>query len=240
MTGTLRALGVEAGMWVMVHASMRSLRALDGGADALLDAIEGAIGMQGTMCMMIAADDSVAFDPTTAAAGENGVLAEVFRCREGVLVNDHPACRFAAFGPDADILLHPQPFHDYYGPGSPLARFYEHGGAVLRFGADIDTVTLTHYAEYLAQVPNKRRVTRRYTLAASGGVEVHSLDDSDGIAQWPHGDYFAQILHDYLSAGHAQTTAFATCAIEMLDARQFVDYAVKWLNNAFGDNARTA
>ena len=55
-----------------------------------------------------------------------------------------------------------------------------------------------------------------------------------------HGDYFAQILRDYLTAGHTQTTTFATCAIDMLDARHFVDYAVEWRDISFGGDARTA
>jgi Aminoglycoside 3-N-acetyltransferase len=68
----------------------------------VVEAITSAIGPAGTMLMMVAADDRVPFDRlTTPADPENGILAEVFRSQPGVLVNDHPACRFAARGPAA-------------------------------------------------------------------------------------------------------------------------------------------
>ena len=70
-------------------------------------------------------------------------------------------------------------------------------GRVLRLGADTNTVTLIHYAEYLADVPSKRRVRRHRRLAAPRGPEirvVECLDDSNGIVDWPGEDYFSVIL----------------------------------------------
>lgn len=214
----------------MVHASMRRVGPITGGADGLIEAIVAALGPNGTMLMMLAADDDEPFDRLTTEADEdNGVLAEVFREFPGVSVNDHPACRFGALGPDAAELLDPQPLHDYYGPGSPLERLYQRRGAVLRLGSDIDTVTLAHYAEYRANVADKRRVTRRYTRADIGPITVDSLDDSDGIADWKHGDYFSQIMVDFLAACLAETGPVGQCTAELLDAVTFVDFAVQWM-----------
>ncbi len=82
-----------------------------------------------------------------------------------------------------------QPWDDYYGPGSPLERLVEAGGKVLRLGADVDTITLLHYAEYLAEMPGKRRVVRHRRVRAGSGNgrsgRIEALDDSDGIAEWP-------------------------------------------------------
>jgi aminoglycoside N3'-acetyltransferase len=152
-------------------------------------------------------------------------------------VNDHPACRFAAVGPAAEFLLDPQPFHDYYGIGSPLQRLCEVGGAVLRLGSDIDTVTLTHYAEYLADVPDKRRVERRYVRGDVGEITVSSLDDSDGIAEWEQGDYFGQILVDFVSQGHCSRGRVGNCTAELLDAQAFVAFATEWMERELSGNA---
>ncbi len=226
----LAALGVRPGGDLMVHASLRKLGPVVGGATGVVEAVRLALGVDGTMLMMVAADDGEPFDRlTTPADPENGVLADVFRQHPGVEVNDHPACRFAAWGPAAADLLAPQPLDDYYGPGSPLERLTRRGGSVLRLGSDVDTVTLTHHAEYLAEVPGKRTVTRRYTRADTGDVDVHSLDDSAGIVDWPHGDYFSQILLDYLSAGRAKVGPVGGCTAELLDARDFVEYATSWM-----------
>jgi aminoglycoside N3'-acetyltransferase len=55
---------------------------------------------------------------------------------------------------------------------------------VLRLGADRNTVTLTHYTEHLALVPQKRR-TRR--VAEPGGPRIRTiecLDDRNGIVDY--------------------------------------------------------
>lgn len=230
LTAQLRALGVPADRPLMVHAGLRSIGTIDGGGDTLIDAILDSIAPGGTMLMMVAESGGVPFDPlTTSADPENGILAELFRRRAGMQVSDHPAARFAAIGPDAAALLAPVPLHDYYGPGSPLERFSQMDGQVLRLGASVDTVTLTHYAEYCADLPRKRRVRRDYLRADTGLLTIDSLDDSDGIAVWANGDYFPQILLDFLAQGHARIGPVGRCTAELFDGPAFVAYAVRWM-----------
>jgi len=220
---------------MMVHASLRAIGPVDGGASGVIEAVRAALGPDGTMLMMIAANDGEPFDRlSTPADPDIGVLAEVFRTHPGVVVSDHPACRFAAVGPTAAALLEPQPLHDYYGPGSPLERLCEMDGAVLRLGANVHTVTLTHYAEYLAPVPARRRVERRYKLAGAGEIVVSSLDDSDGIVDWKAGDYFSQILIDFLDQERAGVGSVGGCVAELLDAREFVVFATNWMERELG------
>ena len=126
-----------------------------------------------------------------------GVLAEVFRQRPGTVVNDHPDGRFGARGRGARGLLEATPWDDYYGPGSPLDRLCQVRGKVLRLGADLDTVTLLHLAEYYTFVANKRTVRRHHVVTVDGGrevVHVDGLDDSKGIVDWVGEDYFAVLL----------------------------------------------
>jgi aminoglycoside N3'-acetyltransferase len=227
-----RALGLTHGNVVMVHASMRKVGPVIGGAAAVLDALVEVIGPGGTILMVLSADEDEPFDALQSPVDveEMGILAEVFRTRAGVLVNDHAADRFAALGPKAPYLLNPTPLHDYHGPGSVLERLVAADGLVLRLGANPDTVTLTHYAEYLADVPNKIRVKRRYVRADIGEQWIESLDDTDGIAQWAHGDYFPQILIDFVQAGHARIGPVGNCRAELLRAQPFVHFAVDWMN----------
>ena len=53
-----------------------------------------------------------------------------------------PKAALRARGRLAGEFVRDVPWHDYYGPGSPLARLVEAGGKVLRLGADANTVTL--------------------------------------------------------------------------------------------------
>lgn len=227
----LRALGLRGGDVVMAHASMRRVGPIERGAAGLVEALLAILGTEGTLMMALGADEDEPFDAlrTPVDVEDMGILAEVFRTYPGVLVSDHPAGRLGAIGKHAPSLLEPTPLHDYHGPGSPLERFSFISGRVLRLGADTDTMTLTHYAEYLAEVPSKVRVRRRYCRADTGEVWIESLDDNDGIAEWPHGDYFEQIYLDYRSSGPVKTGMVGHCEAELLDARHFVSFAIKWM-----------
>lgn len=257
----LARLGVEAGDTVMVHASLRRLGRTEGGADGLITALEHAVGTAGTLLMVLGAHDRWAwvnrldegereahladaepFDAlTTPAEPEVGVLAEVFRRHQGTRVSNHPEGRFAARGHAAKALLADAPWDDYYGPGSPLARLVARDGKVLRLGADLDTVTLLHHAEYLADVPNKRRVRRhRRVRTADGSSEVRvvsCLDDEHGIVDHPGEDYFATILRAYLAEGRARTGSVGGARSELIDARDLLAFGVAWMNAHLVSNA---
>lgn len=239
LAADLRGLGVPAGGVVMVHASMRKLGPIDGGAEVALAALLEAVGPDGTLLMVLGAAAAEPFGAavTPVDTGDMGILAEIFRRHRLAQVNDHAADRFGAIGPLADELLRSTPLHDYHGPGSVLERFVNAEGWVLRLGANPDTVTLTHYAEYLAAIPNKRRVKRRYVRADIGEQWIDSLDDTDGIAEWAGGDYFPQILADFIQAGHGRRGRVGNCVAELLPSRAFVDFVVRWIETNLPGNA---
>lgn len=228
----LKALGLGPADVVMTHASMRQVGAVEGGAKGLIEAQLAAVGAEGVLLMVLGADEHQPFDAlrTPVDIADMGILAEVFRTYPGVRVSDHPTARFGAIGTRAEALLEPMPLHDYHGPASPLERLCQLKGRVLRLGADPDTVTLTHYAEYLADVPNKVRVRRRYVRADRGEIWIESLDDNDGIADWPHGDYFEQIYLDYRASGAVRRGVVGRCNAELFEAENFVAFAVQWMN----------
>lgn len=240
----------------MIHASLRALGPVVGGPAGVLDALEQAVGDDGTLMMVLGARDDWAwvndlpesdraahladaepFDAGhTPAQPDVGYLAEAFRVRPGTRVSDHPEGRFGARGSRADELLRDPPWHDYYGPGSPLERLCQIGGRVLRLGADLNTTTVLHWAEYLVELPNKRRVRRYRRIAGSPEPQichVDSLDDSDGIVAWPGEDYFTRILQDYFAAGRARHGAVGQARSELLEAADLVRFGVAWMQRRF-------
>ncbi len=230
LAAQLRALGVDGSAPLMVHASLRRLGPVEGGATGVVDAMLAALTPGGTLVMPLGSEGDEPFDPRTSRAEVDiGTLAEVFRQRPETRVNNHPAARFGAIGPQSGAILEPIPLHDYYGPGSPLSRFVTMGGRALRLGADPDTVTVTHWAEYLANVPNKRRVRRRYLLASGEERWIESLDDVEGIASWEGRDYFPRIWLEFRETGHVRTGAVGSCTGELFDAAPFVEFAVEWM-----------
>jgi len=70
----------------MLHASLRKVGPVEGGADVLLDAILRVLGNDGTLLMVLGADPTVPFvASSTPTEPEMGILAETFRTRPGVL-----------------------------------------------------------------------------------------------------------------------------------------------------------
>lgn len=241
----------------MVHASLRRIGLArtsfgEGGAELLLDALEEAVGQAGTLIMTLGtayAQDwvnlrapefraallagSEPLDPAAAPAmADVGWLAESFRRRPGTILSDNPSGRFGARGARAVELLEAQPWHDYYGPGSPLQKLCDWGGRILRLGANPDTVTALHYAEYVARIPTKRRTRWDYLLAAPAGprhVWIECLDDSEGIAAWDGEDYFAVILKAYLAAGRARRGRVGAADSELIEAADLVAFGAAWM-----------
>ena len=239
----------------MVHASLRALGPVEGGAVGVIAALDEAVGSQGGVLMVLGAHDdwawvndhpeseraelladAVPFEASTTPANRDvGTLAEVFRRQPGTLVNNHPEGRFAARGKLAVQLIADPPWDDYYGPGSPLERLVNDNGKVLRLGADPDAVTLTHYAEYLATVPNKRRVVR-HRLVLDDGKDgatirrVECLDDSEGIVDHAGEDYFSDILGAFLDGGSSTAGLVGRAQAELFEAATFTHFAHFWMN----------
>jgi len=133
ITDDLVRLGVHAGDLLMVHASLRALGPVEGGASGVVAAIDAAVGPAGTMLMTLGARDDMGwvndrpeheraallagsepFDHLAAPADPDvGVLAEVFRATAGTLVSDHPEGRFGARGALAEALVSDVPWDDY-------------------------------------------------------------------------------------------------------------------------------
>jgi aminoglycoside N3'-acetyltransferase len=257
LTDELRTLGVRRGDVLMVHASLRALglarsQGVEGGAERLLDAIIEAIGPTGTLVMILGTEsphDWVNKRPIADRAqllereepldylaapvlAEVGWVAEAFRRRPGTLVSHNPSGRFGASGARAAELLRDQPWNDYYGPGSPLEKLCAWGGRTLRLGASPDTTTALHYAEYLADIPDKRRTRWDYRLLGPDGPQhmfVECLDDNEGIAPWEGEDYFAVILEAYLALGRHRAGTVGAASSELIEADDLVRFGVRWM-----------
>lgn len=158
----LRALGVVPGGVLLVHASFRAVRPIDGGPLGLIEALRAALGPEGTLVMPSwTGDDERPFDPaTTPAADDLGATADLFWRLPGVVRSDHLQA-FAAIGPHAGAIVKtalPLPPHT---PASPVGRVHDLDGQVLLLGVGHDANTSLHLAEILAGVPYASRGTVR-------------------------------------------------------------------------------
>lgn len=150
----LRTLGVQPGGVLLVHTSFRAVRPIEGGPQGLIEALQEAVGPDGTLVMPSWTGDSdEPFDPAaTATDPDLGVTASLFWQRPDVVRSDH-CFAFAASGPKArEIVSGPLPLPPHI-PQSPVGQVHDQDGQVLLLGVNHDANTTIHLAELLADVP---------------------------------------------------------------------------------------
>jgi aminoglycoside N3'-acetyltransferase len=163
----LRTLGVREDGVLLVHASFRAARPIEGGPLGLIGALRDALGPEGTLVMPSwPKDKDEPFDPRISPASPSlGVVAETFRRLPDVRRSEHFHA-FAAEGPKApEVTADPLPLPPHV-PESPVGRVHDLDGQVLLLGVGHDADTTLHLAELLAGVPY--RVPKYCTIVQAG------------------------------------------------------------------------
>jgi aminoglycoside 3-N-acetyltransferase len=157
LIGQLGALGVARGGVLVVHTAFSKVRPIDGGPAGLIDALQAALGPDGTLVMpSMCDDDENPFDATTFGCRWLGVVADTFWRLPGVLRSDSPHA-FAAIGPCAAEITAPHPVDIPHGPDSPPGRVHALDGQILLLGVGHDANTTVHLGELLAGARYRRR-----------------------------------------------------------------------------------
>jgi aminoglycoside 3-N-acetyltransferase len=260
LVGQLRDLGLGSGGVVMVHCSLSSLGYVVGGADTVVTALLELLGSSGTLMAMTGWEhdaynlhewppalqdayrrDPPAFDPgVSEAARDYGRLPERIRTWPNARHSCHPECRFSALGARAQWITADHPVNHPYGSGSPLAKLVDARGSVLMLGAPLETITLLHHAEELANVVDKKIVHYSCPVKTPSGVEwitVEDIDTSNGAFPYERfvreRDSFEAIAEDALRAGVGTSGAVGTSTSHLLPALELVRFAVSWIESRF-------
>jgi aminoglycoside 3-N-acetyltransferase len=123
----------------------------------------------------------------------------------------------------------------------------EADGQVLMMGAPLETITLLHHAEAIADVPDKRRVTYRMPISQDGHTvwrEYHDIDSSLGAFRYEDlddlegMDGFEAIGRAALAAGVGRSGGVGMSTSHLFDAPALVRFAVEWMEERFGQPHR--
>lgn len=179
----LRKLGLEAGDKVIVHSALSAFGEVEGGADAVIDALLEALGEEGTLLMPAMPGGGGPFNVKTSPS-RVGAITEAFRRRQGVLRSRHPSHSVCAMGRDAKWFVAD---HDKaptaYNEGAPYRRILDFG-KILLLGCDQDRNTSLHTLECIANAPYLRTITREY-VDEDGRVRELTIEQMAG----PHRDF---------------------------------------------------
>lgn len=245
----LRRLGLRPGDIVLVHASLRSIGPVVGGANAVLAAIRTAVGAEGTVvaptftvensytsAVFVRATNGLGprelhayrsrmppFDAeTTVASPTLGILAETVRQAAGARRSLHPQTSFAAIGPHAPGITENHAPDCHLGERSPLGRLCRLGAKSLLIGTDFSVFSSFHLAEY--RVPDPALRTYRCVVAGPGGRGVW----------WSYRDVdlddrdFGELGAAYARVAPVRAGRVGAACTLLVPIASAVDFAVRW------------
>jgi len=247
LVADLRNIGISAGDVVMVHAAVRKLGPIVGGVTTLVQSLLDAVGIDGTLVAYvdwepgfepyvvdpILAGDIPAFDKRIArSARDYGIFPEVVRTWPGAIRSDNPDAGVAAIGARSAWLCANHALSYGYGEGSPFAKLVAIDAKILMLGAPLDTITLLHHAEHMADLTGKhlKRYRRKVLIEGEARwVAVEEFDSSDPVVDGMAEDHFAQIAVAALRGGAGRRGSLGAADAYVFSAMMLHRLAVNWL-----------
>ena len=202
IVGDLAALGVPQGGLLFVHSSLSAIGEVEGGADAVVDALFEALGPEGTLIVptFTYADphdypDSInpkwIFDPANTHSGM-GAVTNAVRKRDGALRSVHLWHSVAAIGPLAEKVVtgNDKTWASAWDANSPMAWAFNNGASIMMLGVPYQNLTAIHVWEVEFDVDYREThfVTRRTPL--SDGTLVPLASRVHARKDWHPGSDF--------------------------------------------------
>lgn len=242
-------LGIKKGDCVIVHASLKSMGFVCGGAQIIIEELLEAVGESGTIMMPAQSwknldpetgvhweepeewwpmirDYWPAYDKDITPTDKMGLIAEMFRKWKGSKRSCHPARSFAANGAHSEYLVENHSLTDIFGETSPLGKLYQLAGKVLLIGTGYDKNTSIHLADERANYPNKKNIKENSAVMLGGerewiSYETLAVDGAD----------FNQIGEAFEVKHKVQKVNIGNAVVTCMKQRELVDFAVKWIGN---------
>ena len=232
----LREVGIDAGDLLLVHSSFSRLGHVEGGAAAVITALETVLGTEGTLVMpaLIQHDFARAYETWDInKPSDVGYLTEYFRKLPGVLRSDQATHSVTARGRLAHELTHehtargprPGPFGEYaFSESSPWQKLYDINGKVLFIGVTMRKNTLKHLiesmlVEYLLNgiTDENRRQEMMKCLKGFGKAGV-----------WPYFDN-ERMQAELETAGFIRESVCGNAVFRCTEIAPMVDYSLEKL-----------
>jgi len=202
LTEAFERLGLREGDSVIMHASLDTIGAVDGGAAMVLHRLLGVLGKSGTLLMPTFTsitrhatahenhtkpgcwcegreDRHLPFIPDLQPDRNIGSIAQRLCSWPSSRRSSHPAYSFVAVGKHGDELVRDYSLDD---PLLPIKRFLKQDPKTLAVGVGLDSVTAIHVAEQLrlyAKFVRERALT--FTSKGRTWVDITALGCSNGF-----------------------------------------------------------
>lgn len=155
LVNQFREAGLDSGDNVLVHSSFRSLGKVEGGPQAVLQALLEVIGKTGNLMFPTFNYSRPLpepyYDPCRTPC-RTGIIPETGRAYAGALRSLHPTHSVVVIGPQARALTEKHLEVRAFGIGSPLDLFQRAGAKVLLLGVGQCSNSTLHLAEEYAGI----------------------------------------------------------------------------------------
>jgi aminoglycoside 3-N-acetyltransferase len=154
----LKIIGVKKGDKLLVHASFKSLK-FEGTPEDVCRAFMETVTETGLLMVVTHSYNFISkpgvdrvYDRTKSKS-QVGAFSDAFWRIKGVERSFHPSHSVAAFGRNTREYLKDHHKGETMGRTGPLYRFAKAGGRILMLGCNLNSCTMIHTAEFLADVP---------------------------------------------------------------------------------------
>lgn len=222
IVNALRELGLAPGDTVVVHSSLSSFGEVEGGADAVVDALLEALGDKGTLLAPTFNFEPGVFDHATTPSIV-GKITEAVRARPDAMRSKNPTHSVTGIGPLAEAIIEDHERVDPFARGSALWKAIQVGGKILQLGVTHTTNSTIHVAEEIAKVPYLER--QRYVgIKQSDGSVIYKWIRRPGCSQG-----FNAIDELLCERDAIREVMIGSCKARLMSARALVDAAVEML-----------
>lgn len=226
IVGALKSAGIKKGDVMMVHSSLSSFGHVEGGADAVVDALIEAVGKKGTVIVptltktyVDGAASGLAFNPKTTPS-RVGMITETLRQRPGSVRSLHPTHSVTAVGQMAKELMEGHWPGTTFSITGPYGRYVKAGVKIVFLGVPPTCNTTLHAVEEWLGLPYMAE-SQAVLEKADGGREVVKVTQ----APLDHRDFYSKTgkIHDILEkAGAVTTVKLNDTVIKVLPGRTMV------------------
>jgi aminoglycoside 3-N-acetyltransferase len=232
-----RALGLGPGQVVLVHSALRTLGPVEGGAEAVVDALLEVLGPRGTLVAPTftfrheAEPAPQLIEPATDPS-EMGAISEAVRRRPDARRSIAFRHSVAAIGRRADLLASVDHRICPFDPRSTFGLLTALDAHILLIGVTYAASTAHHFAEWLAGVPYRTVVRRAVRLRAPDGAIVETEMDDDQPIRGPDGGYadgrradFNRLGRMLEEQGRVEVGAIGNAIVRRFAIRDLIDRA---------------
>lgn len=231
----MKEMGLKETDAVMVHASMKSMGDVDGGADTVLDAFmeylaKGLFMTPAHTWKQMSAEYSV-FDPKTEPACV-GIIPNLFLKRPGVVRSLHPTHSVAAIGQGAtEYVAGEENVHTPCAPGGCWDRLRTVHAKILLIGVTHARNTFIHSVEEVFDVPERfTEKPAKFQIVMPDG----SLKDVEMYRHFNRhtahiSEEFDKMLEGYFTTGAAKPVKLGDADCILCDAEKLFEVTGKVL-----------